>query len=328
MFVANPVMPIAFSGYVPGITTGWALNRILAANQTSYSQATSLSQFNQAGRVAQSQQDSETLAIALRLLGEINAPNPLSPVSAWANRQYLADEQAIRAMGINPPFRNGRDALNLIQQKNIRVEFGDMGDSPAHAQWIADQNLIMINRRYQNDASVATRYAISEAIYHEAGHASGNGDDQSSIQEELNCLALNTLAYRYHAAMDNRYAMAVSSSPLIANGVALYSRLFFDPDPAKRALIARVVEKYGDLPLDSPFHPAGSSSLAHRVVLEANQKKMVAPMPYLPQSPISQASFNPISGSGVSSLVKPVIAPAVFGMKPAPRVGARLSVQA
>lgn len=186
------------------------------------------------------------------------------------------DEAYIRHMGVNPPFRNGSEALQLILGRHIRVAFGDMGDSPAHAQWVADQNLIMINQRYRGDTAPATIYAIAEAIYHEAGHAAGNGDNESSIQEELDCLSLNTLAHRYHEAIDPAYAQTASTSRLIADGVALYARLFFDPDPAKQALVNRVVQKYGDLPLWSPGHmvppPVNPRPLAYRVAeqIDAN----------------------------------------------------------
>lgn len=180
-----------------------------------------------------------------------------------------ADEAYVRHMGITPPFQNGAQAMQLILDKNIRVEFGDMGDSAAHAQWIADQNLIMINQRYRGDTSPATIYAVAEAIYHEAGHASGNGDNESSIQEELNCLSLNTLAHRFHEVIDPAYAQANSSSRLISDGVALYAKLFFDPDPNKQALVNRVVQKYGDLPMWSPGHnvppPVSPKPMAYRV---------------------------------------------------------------
>lgn len=186
------------------------------------------------------QQDQRILQQALQLVGQI--------------RNLPADEAYMRHLGINPVFRSGQDAIATIQQKGARVVFGDMGDSPAHAQWIPEQNLIMINQRYRGDLSKPTLYAISEAIYHEAGHASGNGDGESSIQEELDCLALNTLAHRYHEVSDPAYAQAASTSRLISDGVALYAKLFFDPDPQKQALVNRVVEKYGDLPMWSPGH--------------------------------------------------------------------------
>lgn len=187
------------------------------------------------------------------------------------------DEIHLRQMGVEPLFQSGRQAMDVIRSKNIRVEFGDMGDSLAHAQWIRDENLIMINQKYRGDFSKASLYAISEAIYHEAGHASRLGDAQSSLQEEINCLALNSLAYRYHAYSDPAYAQTASSSRLIADGVALYAKLFFDPDPSKKALVNRIIEKYGNLPPASPDHPipllAYQVPLADRVMREVQRRE-------------------------------------------------------
>lgn len=183
---------------------------------------------------------SPEIQAALNLVGQI--------------RHLPGDEAHLRRMGIDIIFQNGAEALNLIRAKNLRVEFGDMGNSKAHAQWIADRNLIMINRKYQGDMSPATLYAISEAIYHEAGHAARSGDNRASVQEELNCLALNVLGYRYHTAVDPSFAYTASASRLIQDGVALYGRLFFDPDPNKQALVNRVIEKYGMLPPETPDH--------------------------------------------------------------------------
>ncbi len=169
-------------------------------------------------------------------------------------RHLPQDEAHMRRLGVDLVFRNGEEALRLILQKGIRVEFGDMGDTKAHAQWLKDDNLIMINQKYRGSLGKETLYAISEAIYHEAGHAARHGDDRASIQEEINCLSLNTLANRYHSATDPEYAQSTSKSALIADGVALYSRLFFDNDPDKKALVNRVIEKYGQLPPESPDH--------------------------------------------------------------------------
>lgn len=240
----------------------------------------------------QTPQDQAIIQQALNLLGQI--------------RNLPQDEAYIRHLGVNPGFRNGQDAMQVIRNKGIRVEFGDMGDSPAHAQWMSDQNLIMINQRYRGDSSdPATLRAISEAIYHEAGHAAGNGDGESSVQEELNCLALNTLAHRYHAATVPGYASNISNNRLLSDGVALYAKLFFDPDPQKQALVNRVVEKYGDLPLTSPGHEVPTIStqpwpLAYRVKQQYNQQSPYTPSPHLPlpiQPPRQSGHTNlPMSG--------------------------------
>lgn len=252
-----------------------------------------LSASGAAGRIPQTTRDKAVIRQALSRLAEIQ-PSP-------------ADAALVFSLGVNPIFRNGREALQVLRNRNISVEFGDMGDSPAHAQWLADANLVMINARYRNDASPNTLYAISEAIYHELGHAArlvrdpytgvtfnsslygrsaqDIGDDQSSIQEELDCLALNSLAHRFNVMRDPRYAGGSSNSRLISDGVALYERLFFDPDVNKTALVSRVVRKYGDLPLFSPgheipFQARAGVPLAYRVAWQsAARRQAFSPMP-------------------------------------------------
>ncbi len=206
-------------------------------------------------------QMSDTIKNALMLVGQI---------------QHLPrDEAYIRQLGVDLIFKNGAEALNLILQKQPRVEFGDMGDSKAHAQWIKEQNLIMINQKYKNNSSREALYAISEAIYHEAGHVARLGDNQASIQEETNCLALNTLANRFHAYNDPAYANSSSDSRLIADGVALYPKLFFDSDPNKQGLVNRIIEKYGMLPPETPDHPIPRTpyglSLVDRILRQIQQ---------------------------------------------------------
>lgn len=160
-----------------------------------------------------------------------------------------------KSMGIDVIWKNGQDALNHILANNINVVFGDMGESTAHAQWITDQNTIMINQKYRGDASPTMLYALSEAIFHEAGHAARSGDGQSSIQEETNCLFLNAWANYQHQMEDPAYANSTSQSELLSNGVALYTKLFFqDPDPEKNALVRRIALKYGVLPIYSHDH--------------------------------------------------------------------------
>lgn len=184
---------------------------------------------------------SPEIDLALSLLGQIkNDP---------------ADVAYLKRQGINLVFDNGAQAQEVIRQKGVKVIFGDMGSSLAHAQWMADANTIMINQRYRGDFSKASLYAISEAIYHEAGHAAWLGDDQSSLQEELDCLALNTLGYRYHVRQDPAFANTANDSRLIQDGVALYNRLFFDSnDPSLIGLQERMHEKYGSLPAETPDH--------------------------------------------------------------------------
>jgi hypothetical protein len=179
-----------------------------------------------------------------KALGVLKGIQPLDGLSDYA-----------ASLGIDPIFNNGAEALKLIQDNNITVAFGDMGDTTAHAQWISDQNLIMINQKYQGNTSPSMIYALSEAIFHEAGHAARSGDNQSSIQEETNCLFLNAWANLFHQQQDPNYANTTQQSELLSNGVALYSQLFFkDPDPKKAALVRRIALKYGVLPMASPDH--------------------------------------------------------------------------
>lgn len=272
----------ASNSFNPHVGTAYGLQNSPATANTG-----PLSSYNTSTVVPQSPHDQMILGQALARLQNI--------------RNLPADEAYMRHMGLNPSFQNGAQALALIQAKGIRVEFGDMGDSPAHAQWMPEQNLIMINQRYRGDASSPTLYAIAEAIYHEAGHAAGNGDGESSVQEELNCLALNTLGHRYHEWIDPSYAQATNNSRLLSDGVALYAKLFFDVDPYKQALINRVVQKYGDLPMWSPGHaippvaPGQPLPLAYRVAQQvaANNvyKGSRPPSPSLQNDPSSPPHF-------------------------------------
>jgi hypothetical protein len=179
------------------------------------------------------------LQAALKLLGSI---------------QHLpADEGYLRQLGVDPIFKSGADALQLIQQKGIRVEFERLAGN-WHAEWQAEKNRIVVNKIYQGDLSVPTLYGLAAAIYHEAGHAARLGDNSASTQEEINCLGLNVLAHRYFMATQPAYQFASSQSKLITDGVALYANLFFSPDPNKRKLIQRIYTKYGQLPAQSVDH--------------------------------------------------------------------------
>ncbi|MDX2084632.1 MAG: hypothetical protein SFZ03_04510 [Candidatus Melainabacteria bacterium] len=161
----------------------------------------------------------------------------------------------LRWLGVDLLYTSGAEALQAIQQRGASVVFGDLGDTTAHAEWRATENRIVINQRYQGDTSPATLYGIAAAIYHEAGHVARLGDGSASVQEEVNCLALNVLAHRYFSQTSPAYQFAASQSRLITDGVALYDRLFFDPSVDKLPLIHRVISKYGMLPLASADHP-------------------------------------------------------------------------
>ncbi len=236
----TPLSPVRAMGSSPYQGANYQYQSYPSQYQLPQYQSPSMAQAQAIQNLSKSNGMPETIKRALMLVGEIH--------------HLPGDEIHMRQLGVDLIFQNGAEALNLILQKQPRVEFGDMGESKAHAQWIKAENLIMINQKYKGDASRDTLYAISEAIYHEAGHVARLGDDQASIQEETNCLALNTLAHRFHSAMDPSYGQNNSDSRLITDGVALYPKLFFDPDPRKQGLVNRIIEKYGMLPPESPDH--------------------------------------------------------------------------
>ena len=82
-------------------------------------------------------------------------------------------------------------------------------------------------------------------------------DSISSIQEEIDCLAMNSLAYK---AFSKKYknVFCGGKSKIIKDGVELYANLFFFDN--KNNLIKRISEKYGNLALSSPFHPQSKLS--------------------------------------------------------------------
>lgn len=189
------------------------------------------------------------------------------------------DEAYLQSLGVNIIFRSGREALDLIRRLNAKVEFGDLGDLTSHAAWIKEENRMVINQKYRGNTSLPVLYAIAAAIYHEAGHAARLSDNQSSIQEEIDCLALNTMAYRSHVASDPQYEAAATQGPLkqlFDNGVTLYPKLFFDPDPCKHGLVNRVIEKYGTLQPETPDHPIphlpAGKTIAERVLYKIQRR--------------------------------------------------------
>lgn len=212
-------------------------------------------------------------------------------------RHKPGDEAHMQNLGVDLLFRNGEEALKVILDNGIKVEFGDMGDTKAHAQWLRDDKLIMINQKYKGRLSKDTLYAISEAIYHEAGHATRLGDNRASIQEEINCLALNTLAHRYHSFIDKDYQNSHSNSRLITDGVALYARLFFSDD--LEPLVNRIVEKYGSLPPETPDHnipqPYGQATLADQVCRQVLENDFDERLAALEEAEMynKNASFDP-----------------------------------
>lgn len=170
------------------------------------------------------------------------------------------DIRYVENMGIRLPFKSGKECVDFIKKENIRLYFAKPFERDVHAQYSFDKNAIMINKRYQNTKDFAVMLAIGEAILHEAGHAKDK-DGQSSIQEELNFLGMNAVAHR---AFIKKYGKVFSNStaPIVEDGVSIYAKLFFDPDPDKKQLIARMKQKYGDLPSGDRLHPPGEIARA------------------------------------------------------------------
>ena len=188
--------------------------------------------------------------------------NVLTTALSEINELTFAPEDIkyMESIGIKLPFKSGRECVDFIEKENIRLHFAKPYEKGVHAQYSFDRNAIMINKKYQNTKDFAVMLAIGEAILHEAGHAKDK-DGQSSVQEELNFLGMNAVAHR---AFIKKYGKFFSNStaPIVADGVSIYEKLFFDPDPDKKRLIARMKEKYGDLPSGDRLHPPGKIARA------------------------------------------------------------------
>ena len=185
-----------------------------------------------------------------------------------------ADVNYLESIGITLPFNSGKEALDFLRQSQLQVVFADFGDSLAHAQYNNDEGKVLINQKYKGQMTLPMALAIADAIYHEVGHAKDR-DGVSSIQEELDCLALNVMGYRYQQRKYPEITNAPNQSRLISDGVALYPKLFFDPDPTKMALIKRVTEKYGFLPVITPNHQLGTLPLAQVIKENHNLQSQV-----------------------------------------------------
>ncbi len=162
----------------------------------------------------------------------------------------------MRSIGANPPFNNGLEAYEFIKNNNVDIHFGKLSFEDAHASWDFSKRAILINERYKNSTSFPEILALSSAIFHEAGHAKDD-DGENSIQEELDCLALNVLGHKYHKKAHKDVFLGQNSF-LFAEGVSLYEQLFYRFDPTKSALKLRVSEKYGYLQPTSRGHVAGN----------------------------------------------------------------------
>ncbi len=162
------------------------------------------------------------------------------------------DVQKVKKYGVKLIFKNGEEALKYLRENNIEVVFDKVDKDDIHAQWVNSQNKIVINEKYRNTRSMDEIYAISAALFHEISHAKDK-DSLSSIQEEIDCLGMNALAFNVFL---KKYPKIFNenSSPILKDGVELYTKLFLGDD--KQALKKRIKLKYGDLNLESPNHKA------------------------------------------------------------------------
>ena len=165
------------------------------------------------------------------------------------------DMRYVKNMGIELPFHSGKECVDFIEKSNIRISFAKPYEKTIHAQYDFSKNAILINKKYKNTKDFPVILAIGEAILHEAGHAKDK-DGKSSVQEELNFLGMNAIAHR---AFIKKYGDLFSDSdaPIIKDGVSVYAKLFFEPDPEKKNLINRIRSKYGDVPSGDRLHPPG-----------------------------------------------------------------------
>ena len=175
-------------------------------------------------------------------------------------KQVVYDKNDIlymQSLGINPPFRTGREAVECLETEAIPVQYGKISDKNVHAclaKGEGGKTTVLINERYKNSKSRPEILATAEAIAHEAGHAKDN-DTVNSIQEELDNLSLNVLTHR---AFERKYKGIFDGcdSFFFKEGVSLYPKLFFEFGADKTALKERVADKYGHMQTGDEKHPA------------------------------------------------------------------------
>ncbi len=173
----------------------------------------------------------------------------------------IKDMDYLASKGLNLPFHSGEEVVNYIASQNIRIAFDKIPEPDIHAHYDYEKNVICINDRYKNEYSKPIILAIASAILHEASHAKDR-DGVASVQEELECLAMNAIAHRAFVKKYSEEIFKDSNVPIIQDGVCLYADLFFNR-PDLTDLLKRVKEKYGDLPAGCSKHPA--SPLAYLV---------------------------------------------------------------
>lgn len=169
------------------------------------------------------------------------------------------DIEHVQSLGVVLPFKSGKDAVKFIEDSNIEIKFAPLSSKNIHAQFDFEDNSIKINEIYRNTQDTAELLAISEAILHEAGHAKDQ-DGESTLQEEIDCLAMNAMAHR---TLRKKYPNMFlnTNSLIIDDGVSVYADLFFDESTSKSPLIKRLNTKYGHLPIGDYKHPSGEIAL-------------------------------------------------------------------
>ena len=170
----------------------------------------------------------------------------------------IKDVAKIESMGLELPFSSGEEVVNFLAAKNVRINFENIKENDIHACYDFEKNVITINERYKNTHSKPVILAIASAILHEAGHAKDK-DGITSIQEELECLALNSIAHRAFIRKNPDIFKNVAQ-PIIQDGVGLYSELFFER-PSSNDLALRVKIKYGELPVGCKKHKPSDLAL-------------------------------------------------------------------
>ena len=168
------------------------------------------------------------------------------------------DVKYVKKLGAKPPFKNGHQAYDFIKNNGIQVKFMQLPSDDIHAQWDVNNKTIKINERYRDTKSKAVILAIAESTLHEAGHAK-DLDGDSSIQEEINCLSLNSMAHRTLNAKDPGI-FETNDANILKNGVNLYSSMYFDKDLS--GLIEKVRKSYGNLPAGDSKHPPSNFARA------------------------------------------------------------------
>lgn len=171
------------------------------------------------------------------------------------------DVKHVQSMGAILPFKSGKEAVEYIKGAHIGIKYDKLSSENIHAQYDSDSDCIKINEIYKNTQNPAEILAISEAILHEAGHAK-DGDGGSSLQEEIDCLAMNAVAHRA-IVKNSPNAFSTSNSLIVKDGVCIYGDLFFGADDNKSALVERIKMKYRHLPVGDFKHPP--SALAYKV---------------------------------------------------------------